>query len=387
MTHKKQKMSEEINELTTVVEYYKLYQSASTTPPPPPATTDPPTNAIDNNTSFWSEQEEWTTNHETTLQSKINQNQSKCDIVSSSPNGRYIVNQYEKDACLNWENFYRRNKTNFFKDRHYLAKAFPREFHPLYWDEVMEKGEDGTSGNDENDTQHETNLKHDDDDYVYVEIGCGVGNAVLPLLERSTLLAKTQQIQNNNPPPSKKISVWGFDFSSVAIDLLHQDERFIQAQKDGRAKAAVWDITCTSPHDILLSQEGNQTLYQKANVAMLLFCLSAINPTKMKKAALHASQTLKPGGILCFRDYGRYDEAQMKLSSQRNKKLDSPNFYVKSDGTRCYYFTIEDVEGLFGEAGLEVLELKYIRRIYKNFGEGGAERRRVWVQGRFRKPF
>ena len=80
----------------------------------------------------------------------------------------------------------------------------------------------------------------------------------------------------------------------------------------------------------------------------------------------------------------------MKLATCRNKCL-SDNFYVKQDGTRCYYFTTEDIERLFGMretqgAGLEVLELKYVQRVYKNRADD-ATRRRVWVQARFRKPY
>ncbi len=84
--------------------------------------------------------------------------------------------------------------------------------------------------------------------------------------------------------------------------------------------------------------------------------------------------------------YGRYDEAQLKLGSSRGKRL-SENFYVKHDSTRVYYFDLEDLDRLFGArgAGLEVIELKYIRRVYKNRSDD-TERRRVWVQARFRKP-
>jgi hypothetical protein len=31
----------------------------------------------------------------------------------------------EQDARKNWDLFYKRNKTNFFKDRHYLHREFP----------------------------------------------------------------------------------------------------------------------------------------------------------------------------------------------------------------------------------------------------------------------
>ena len=82
--------------------------------------------------------------------------------------------------------------------------------------------------------------------------------------------------------------------------------------------------------------------------------------------------------------YGRFDEAQMKLGVSRKKQL-KENFYRKHDGTKCYYFSLEDVEKLFTSVGLQVLELEYLQRIYDNL-KSGEKRRRVWVHGRFQKP-
>ena len=121
----------------------------------------------------------------------------------------------------------------------------------------------------------------------------------------------------------------------------------------------------------------------KATVTSLLFCLSAIHPDHQPDAVRHAASTLGPGGVLVFRDYGRFDQAQIKLGSQRNK-LVADNFYRKHDGTKCYYFTLEELRTLFRNAGMEVIELEYIKRVYKNRAENST-RRRVWVHGRFRK--
>lgn len=349
-------MSMADDEMQTAASYYVLYAelAASTEQQQQQQqqTQQQGENEDDDGREVWAE-DDWTEERMEHARSTLVGNEALCDVTSSSIKGLYLVKQYEDNAGKNWDAFYSRHTTNFFKDRHYLHKTFPEEFGPLY--------EDSSS------VEATTNT----DDFTVMEIGCGVGNTVLPLLERGEkAIVKGER---------RRVNVWGLDFASVAIDLLRKDERFISASENERAHAGVWDITLPPPPEY-----GIENI---SDVSILLFCLSAVSPgEKMLEAARHVASTLKPGGMLVFRDYGRYDEAQMKLGASRGKRL-SDNFYVKSDGTRCYYFELNDLRRLFGEegAGLEVVELKYIRRVYGNRSED-AERRRVWVQARFRRP-
>lgn len=77
--------------------------------------------------------------------------------------------------------------------------------------------------------------------------------------------------------------------------------------------------------------------------------------------------------------------------------LDSPDEESNSTTNRtgCYFFDLQEVRQLFTSAGLDVLQLDYVNRVYKKSGKNGrdcsrnggaVERRRIWVHGRFRKP-
>ena len=99
----------------------------------------------------------------------------------------------EAEAQKNWDLFYKRNDTRFFRDRHWTT----REFELLV-------GIDG------------------DAKKVLLEIGCGVGNFLFPLLEENAGLF-----------------IYGCDFSSRAVEFVKGDPRF----NEERMKVFVCDIT------------------------------------------------------------------------------------------------------------------------------------------------
>jgi SAM-dependent methyltransferase len=318
------------NELSIAASYYKLFRSGAVKQAHGDETSQEMRPETQSSNGFWAE-DEWGEEDEAHAQKTLETNREKCTVPTWESNAR------EDADSEAWNQFYRDHGTRFFKDRHYLEKAYPDEFSPSPTQKINK---------------------------TFVEIGCGVGNALLPLFEDDS---NQWQVLH------------GLDLSHVAIELLRKDTRFVEynnQQEDPSAAAFA--------HVCDISAELPPSCVGVSDVTTLIFCLSAVDPDAMEQAARNVASSLRPGGVLVFRDYGRYDQAQMKLGVSRNKQL-KDNFYRKHDGTKCYYFTLEELERLFTQAGLEVLDLKYLRRVVRN-NATGETRRRVWVSGRFVKP-
>jgi len=318
-----------MNEYSIAVSYFELFhqkrdQSRSGEQPKLPSQ------------AVW-EEDTWTSADDANAKKILKDNLEKCTISSvvRPDDSSSLLGREDTNA---WDQFYANHGNRFFKDRHYFVKAFPEEFSPS--PEIAS-------------TETRT----------LVEIGCGVGNAILPLLEESDGIWDV---------------VHGLDISSEAIQILRQDARFVAFNKTGPDARKAYGHVCD------ISKELPPLCSGISNCTTLIFCLSAIDPERHFEAAKHVVDSLKPGGVLVFRDYGRYDEAQMKLGTSRSKRI-KENFYRKHDGTKCYYFDLEDLERLFCDRlGMKSLELKYLRRVYGNKATTQV-RRRIWVQGRFLK--
>ena len=325
--------------------------------------------------------DEWTVHDEQEATQMLADQMEQCRITDQD----YKTKKFRINDTMAWNRFYQSHQSNFFKDRHYFVKEFPQEF-TLSGDDIdatlsttgtpdISRAPPSAAPTTIMKVQHR----------CLVEIGCGVGNAMLPLLgsDRCSEYATHDTGPNEMKPEPLEApiqwTVYGFDLSSTAIDILRNDVRYQQALKVNRTYCDVCDISIPN----VMPPYARSV----ADVTSLIFCLSAIHPTKHSIVMQNVISTLQPGkGTLIFRDYGRYDLAQIKLGTQRSKLLDNDNFYRKHDGTKCYYFTIEDMEDLVQQqkGALEILELRYIRRKYVNRSMQ-CERRRVWVQGRFRR--
>jgi methyltransferase-like protein 6 len=187
--------------------------------------------------------------------------------------------KYRRECGKNWNLFYRRNKDKFFKDRHWVNREFP-----------------------------ELNAAKS-----ILEVGCGVGNFILPHLEENKQVEKA----------------FACDLSETAVSILNKK----CSDDDQRLTAFVADITQTIPK-----------LSTQVDIVTMIFVLSAIPPEKFHLAISNVAECLRPGGLLLFRDYAVDDAAKARFKEDR--KLDE-NLFVRQDGTLAYYFGEVEVTKIF----------------------------------------
>ncbi|KAL6659902.1 hypothetical protein ACP70R_002024 [Stipagrostis hirtigluma subsp. patula] len=179
----------------------------------------------------------------------------------------------------------------FFKDRHYLDKEWGKYF------EVR-----------------------DGEKMVVLEVGCGAGNTIFPLLSTYP-----------------DIFVHACDFSPRAVDLVKKHKDF----RPDRINAFVCDIT---------SEQLTENMEpSSADIVTMLA------PDKMPLVLQNVRNILKHGGRVLFRDYAYGDLAQERLMSKGQQT--SENFYVRGDGTRAYYFSNEYLLDLFSNCGFTLEEI------------------------------
>ncbi|KAK0735537.1 S-adenosyl-L-methionine-dependent methyltransferase [Apiosordaria backusii] len=252
--------------------------------------------------------------------------------------------RFNSDPAKWWNKFYKNNTANFFKDRKWLQQEFP----------VLDR------------------LTQEDAGAVTIlEIGAGAGNTAFPVLSR-----------NKNP----KLKLHACDFSKTAVDVMRSHESY----NTDMMQADVWDVAGEELPPGL--GEGS------VDLVMMVFIFSALSPLQWKKAVDNVYRVLKPGGEVCFRDYGRGDLAQVRFKKGRYLE---ENFYIRGDGTRVYFFEKDELADIWsdklngestdGDADtdgvkprFDIEELGVDRRLLVNRARK-LKMYRCWMQGRFRK--
>ncbi|CAO1388212.1 unnamed protein product [Diamesa hyperborea] len=263
------------------------------------------------------------------------------------------IKDLEEVQSKNWDKFYEIHTNRFFKDRHWLFTEFP-ELAPNHVapERVYPEGDEITNKMSQLEVSEDVEVGSG---RKIFEIGSGVGNTVFPILKYSA---------------EKDLMVYASDFSQQAIDILKKSPEY----DEKRCNAFVLDATANKWE---VPFEENSI-----DIIVLIFVLSAIKPEKMPAIIEKIYKYLKPGGQVLFRDYGRYDLAQLRF---KNGKCLQDNFYLRGDGTSCYFFTQEDLKTFFETPGF-IEEFNGIdRRLQVNRGRM-LKMYRIWVQCKYRKP-
>ncbi|XP_029014193.1 tRNA N(3)-methylcytidine methyltransferase METTL2 [Betta splendens] len=301
---------------------------------------------------------EWSEEQERAAKEKVSENSQPLPLEKQE--------EYDSRASDYWNDFYTVHENRFFKDRHWLFTEFPElapQFSLSHESHPEVSGTDGVQRNrlDQEQCGETAALPHADGDfpgssatYRILEVGCGVGNTVFPILKT-----------NNDPG----LFVYCCDFSSTAVELVKTNPE----SDPGRCFAFVHDLS-----DV----EANYPVPDGTlDVIVLIFVLSALHPNKMQASISRLARLLKPGGVMLLRDYGRYDMAQLRFKKGRCL---SENFYVRGDGTRVYFFTQDELHELFIGAGLEKVQNLVDRRLQVNRGKQ-LTMYRVWIQCKYRR--
>ncbi|KAJ1773803.1 hypothetical protein IW140_000223 [Coemansia sp. RSA 1813] len=284
------------------------------------------------------------------------------------------LGRYNDRPAEFWDNFYENNKDKFFKDRHWLRVEFAELFQ---WTDNRKsarsddyvgskKGEEYNS----NDTdtakaalisdicattvKYRTAPKAANEKFQIMEVGCGAGNTVFPLLDDVY---------------DPRLFVYACDYSKTAVDVVKSSE----AYNEDRCSAFAWDLSSTE----LPPQVESGSI----DILLMIFVFSALHPDQWSQAVENAYRLVKPGGVILFRDYGRNDLAQLRFKKSR---LLAENFYIRGDGTRVYFFTNEELATIFGKR-FAVEQNAVDRRLLVN-RKRELKMYRVWLQAKFRKP-
>lgn len=312
--------------------------------------------------------------HVTPPASHLSWAESQYALQRSAPVSTFDAVLFNTEPARWWNRFYANNTANFFKDRRWLRQEFP----------VLQAATAPGAGPKR-----------------VLEIGAGAGNSAFPIVRA-----------NENP----EFRLFACDFSRRAVELIRGSPAFDELIME----AEVWDFS--SPGDLPKGVEESSM-----HIVLLIFTFSALSPRQWAQAVRNVWRVLKPGGEVCFRDYGRGDLAQVRF---RKGRLLEENFYVRGDGTRVYFFEEDELRQIWGGEGrrgaesgrdggveksqekehvqqetseqpghsqnseeeqsdsptFEILDLGVDRRLTVNRKEQ-LMMYRCWMQGRFRKPF
>merc|ERR1712225_125001 len=248
-----------------------------------------------------------------------------------APVSEFDKNRFNSEPAKWWNNFYKNNTANFFKDRKWLQQEFP----------ILSK---------------------------ITQVDAGAGNTAFPILANN---------QNQN------LKIHACNFSKKAVEVIRENE----AYDTRHIQADVWDAAS----DVLPPglEDGS------VDLVIMIFIFSALSPSQWKQAVQNTYRLLKPGGEVLFRDYGRGDLAQVRFKKGRYLEENfyirgdgtRVYFFERDELVKIWTGKEADQQESADSAdatGFEVLDLGVDRRLLVNRAKQ-LKMYRCWMQGRFRK--
>ena len=287
-----------------------------------------------------------------------------------------------------WDKFYHHHTTHFFKDRQYIDRDYPHL--------AVAASEPVTM----------------------LELGCGVGNAFFPLVAQLSHLYVTAFDLSRKAmgliaehPLYKTGRICAFDHNAVAgtgttaaaarqahasflatVANLPQNHSLSGSSSGSKrqlnAVTAVYNellpLTSFAAAADVRAYGNNQQppFFRGFDTALMLFMASALPHEQLGLALSEAFSCLRPGGVLMFRDYAVYDEAELRFGKGRRL---GEHLFVRSDGTIAAFFSVEQMGLEAQRAGFEVVDFRYLYRKYTNRALQQTLRR-IWLHAVFRKP-
>ena len=273
------------------------------------------------------------------------------DLHNNHNNGSGDI-EIRFDQKHNWEKFHSNHSTaEFFKPKRYLSQAFP---------EIVGRMRSPTSP-----TKKARTL---------LEVGSGAGAAVFPIMREVAIavaVATEENVVVDVDVDQKYICV---DISPKAIELLQSQPLYNPEFISSR----VADVANLEDLDFIPDAS--------VDVVLLVFVLSAVPPESFPIVFENVNRVLKPGGLVCFRDYGLYDMTMLrfKVGSRVVTSEQISRTFLRGDGTLSTFFDLATVDVLFAQINFSKVDANYA--CVENFNRKTKKTlRRVFLNSRFVK--